>query len=540
MASYDPRKVPRNAWEDDFQLEAASRTAEQEVIRRQRLAAQLQRSFRFRFAAPSSSDGAPTDERTALLPKKHQAAIAGGTGGTIEPRGSTGPAGSRKSQSVVLVYSAVLLVTAVANSIFFKKMTDAMPNYPYFLGQFTTLVYVPVFFGLVFWQLRFTNLITPEMTEFPKSRFCWMGVFDSISGLLVMFGAVHTSGSTQALLANAVIPITMVLAYFMIGTQFRLKQYMGAGTILMGVAVVLIPTFLDPDGQQNAGDLPLFNMLFLLGVVPGAFSSIYKEMAFGEVDIDVNYLQAWVALFQCFVGIFLMPLNSFKLLGENYVPLSRLPSTLWSGTLCMLGVDTITEDCYTERRIPGLPPCDECSGAWIMIAVYLLFNCAFNVFSVLVIKHGSAAYLSAVMTLRIPLVQLIFSLRLVQNPPDVFTLWSFAGLLLIVAGLMTYRWGDGEEGARDGQEDVVVPAAGGNAGLLMGLSIRRRQMKHTRRDGHQLRSNLYSRLGIIDTPMTPTSLRNADFSPRPLGTPQLKPAAPRTIRYASLDHFELI
>jgi hypothetical protein len=35
-----------------------------------------------------------------------------------------------------------------------------------------------------------------------------MGAFDSIAGVLMLFGGVHTAGSTQALLNNSVIPVT--------------------------------------------------------------------------------------------------------------------------------------------------------------------------------------------------------------------------------------------------------------------------------------------------------------------------------------------
>lgn len=134
-------------------------------------------------------------------------------------------------------------------------MSSAMPNYPYFLSQVTTVVYanrfdwcrsclisilcsfwtvryLPFFFGLVAYELAFTNLITPEMRAFPKSKFFAMGAFDAVSGVFMsvalslsrcvsvaptrgvcliprrLFGGVHTSGSTQALLMNAVIPVT--------------------------------------------------------------------------------------------------------------------------------------------------------------------------------------------------------------------------------------------------------------------------------------------------------------------------------------------
>jgi hypothetical protein len=46
--------------------------------------------------------------------------------------------------------------------------------------------------------------------EFPKRKFFFMGAFDAVAGVLMLFGGVHTAGSTQALLNNAVIPVTSI------------------------------------------------------------------------------------------------------------------------------------------------------------------------------------------------------------------------------------------------------------------------------------------------------------------------------------------
>ena len=43
-------------------------------------------------------------------------------------------------------------------------------SYPYFLSQMSTFVYLPIFFGIVLYEFKFTNFITPEMTAFPKRK----------------------------------------------------------------------------------------------------------------------------------------------------------------------------------------------------------------------------------------------------------------------------------------------------------------------------------------------------------------------------------
>ena len=73
----------------------------------------------------------------------------------------------------------------------------AFPVFPtrpsYFLSQLTTAVYLPIFFGIVLWEFKFTNWITPTMTSFPKTKFLIMGMFDALSGIFMLFGSVAKS-----------------------------------------------------------------------------------------------------------------------------------------------------------------------------------------------------------------------------------------------------------------------------------------------------------------------------------------------------------
>jgi drug/metabolite transporter (DMT)-like permease len=151
----------------------------------------------------------------------------------------------------------------------------------------STFVYLPIFFGIVAWEFKFTNYITPEMTAFPKRKFLFMGLFDALSGICMLFGGIHTSGSFQALLLNAVIPFTMAMSIIFLKTKYLKTQYAGALVIMAGVAVVIVPTIVNGGSSDNS---VVFNLIFLLSTLPQAFSSIYKELAFGDIDLDVNYL----------------------------------------------------------------------------------------------------------------------------------------------------------------------------------------------------------------------------------------------------------
>ena len=175
-------------------------------------------------------------------------------------------------------------------------MTNHVQNYPYFLSQFTTFAYLPVFGAVVWYQFRFTNSITDEMTSFPKRKFFVMGVFDALSGVLALFGGVYTSGNTQGLLNQAAVPITMVLSYAVLSQRYSRLQVLGALIIMGGVVVVLLPKFIGHQASPSDQDRPLFNIIFLLSVVPMALSSIYKVCKFiyqKEPDTSVIPVQCF-------------------------------------------------------------------------------------------------------------------------------------------------------------------------------------------------------------------------------------------------------
>lgn len=334
------------------------------------------------------------------------------------------------------LYTIGLLLSSVMNSIYFKKMTDAMPNYSWFLSQLTTSVYIPVFFGIVLYTYLQGNL-DDETTSFPKYRFLSIGSLDSLSGIMMILGGIHTSGTTQVVLQQAIIPITLLASVLILRARYHWLQYTGAVIIILGVLVAK-----SRDLHQHSSttqDLLVFNIIFLLGGVPTALSSVYKEVAFSDVDLDVNYLQGWVALFQLLVGFFIVPLNTLSILGSQRITWSQMPAVLINGSKCLFTrTNCVVENCGGINQ----PPCDNCASSWIPVFTYLLFNIFYNLFTVLVIKHGSAALSILIATLKLPLTTFAFYSHYVMGENAVEPhVTDFYGLGILLLGLGGYRYG---------------------------------------------------------------------------------------------------
>lgn len=177
-----------------------------------------------------------------------------------------------------------------------------MHNYPMFMNLLCTFMYIPLSFLYIIPAQLFTNNITKEQTDIPKWSFFMMGSMDSVSSTMQMFAINYiTSASITVLVQQSAIPISMCLSAMFLQARYTTPQYTGAAIVMGGIVAVLLPTFF-----TNSSSLPSNQLVWVFAIiisnVPSVYSSVYKEKALGEVDIDVVYLNGWVAIFQCLIA----------------------------------------------------------------------------------------------------------------------------------------------------------------------------------------------------------------------------------------------
>lgn len=359
------------------------------------------------------------------------------------------------------VYTVCLLLSSVGNQLFFKRMTSAMPNYCFFLSTLSTVFYLPVF-GLLSGRGVCKNRSVPVLR-----RFAVMGMFDGLAGVFMILGGSHTSGTMQVLLSQGVIPCTVIFSIILLSKKFHLLQYAGAALIFFGIILAKLKS----SGDALTGDVPLFNLFFFMAGVPTALSSCFKEVAFRgfEGDLDVNVLQFWVAVFQTFVTLMTMPIYTLSILGAQQVPLREMSSQMLIGARCLfLRENSVVSDCGTG----GQRACDTCEDAMVPVLIYFCFNIAFNIFTMLVIKHGSATLSFLVSTLRMPLAAIAFSSRVLMGKDAVQpTRSDLISLIVIIAGLSTYRKG-GQTMKRQLEQEIDSTRASSPSAWLLSDSPR--------------------------------------------------------------------
>lgn len=255
-----------------------------------------------------------------------------------------------------------------------------------------------------------------------------MGMLDSLAGIMATFAINYiTNSSIIVLLQQSAIPISMVISYVTLKARYSISQYCGAIIVLLGIVAVLIPSFFGSSDAGGQNELPWIGVL-VLACIPMCFSSVYKEKALGEVDIDVVYLNGWVAVFQSLASIPLC-IPSAYLIGIT--PAEIIPN-LMEGFKCWLGIDSVVV-------ATGNLAVDHCGMSPFYVNTYLCFNIVFNVLIILILKHGSANIMWMASTIIVPLSNVAFSLKFMPNHTTLETS-DWVGLVVIMTGLIVYRF----------------------------------------------------------------------------------------------------
>lgn len=408
----------------------------------------------------------------------------------------------KKETILLIVYTLLYIICGVVNSLLLRKVMTSFQNYPFFLGQLTNYGYIPIFGAVVLYEIYFTSFITKEMRAFPWWKLLVMGALDAVNGYFVVIGGIKTTGPMQNLLNQAIVPVTMAGAFFILKERYTWLQAGGATTIVAGVVLSLVPSL---TGSDNSGNSVFWNMFYLCQVIPFAASNVYKDIAFKEVDLDVWYLQFWDVFWQSLVGTLLFPINTI-LPPPATIKWGGIPKNLHDGGMCLIGKDLITPPACGTKDLA----CDDCTNAWLILLIYVAVNVAYNVFILLVIKYGSATILSIAQTVRLPITNLCFaSKKLAGNDTVPFTRWSLAGLLVILFGLVTYRVGSAMKQKsliEDGGETRIIPHIGPGGVDYMIEAVAAKPLIVPKTGAH-LRRQYLTKLGVGHT--------NINSSPSP-------------------------
>eukprot|EP00968_Pinguiococcus_pyrenoidosus_P026671 scaffold7328_cov314-Pinguiococcus_pyrenoidosus.AAC.10 len=253
-----------------------------------------------------------------------------------------------------------------------------------------------------------------------------MGVLDAASSTLGALGGAGTPGQLQTLINQSVIPITILISWLQLGRSFKRHQLVGAVMIVSGCVVGAMGIF---KGDDQAGATSAVSAtaiaLFVVSVIPGAFSNVYKETHMKEEDLNVYVTTTMVSIWQELLGFLFLPLMMLQPFGG--LSFLEMQNQMSGGFQCFLGTN------------PAPNPGFECEGSGYVFALYVIVNFLYNITLLLITKRGSAVLLVVSNALALPVTNVAFTLEIFMgDDAESFTLEDLAGLILVVVGFLTY------------------------------------------------------------------------------------------------------
>ncbi len=285
-------------------------------------------------------------------------------------------------------------------------------------------------------------------------------------------------------------PISMVASWLILREKYSFNQYLGAMVVFGGILVVLFPVFshqreaefhcqavdresdcvicqaektkerclshvkkhepwlvLSADNRTDADDFYctwvsremvakeedilvfVWSIVMVVSCVPMVLSSVYKQVAL-QVQLDPILVNGWVAVFQFFCGLF-MVVPSALASSPRVHPL-EIPDNWYNAIECLFArTNSIESGCHP----------DDCSKAALWVHLGLVSSIIYALSMMFVLKYGSCDLLYLGLTLVVPVGHLAFSLHSLEE----ISAFDATGVLVIVAGLIMYRFGNTDE-----------------------------------------------------------------------------------------------
>lgn len=329
---------------------------------------------------------------------------------------------------LVVALVGMILVSTI-DSILYTRLSYKMVNYEWFLSQvITTTGFCAISWPIVIYRVC-KGMIPEEILKFPQKWFVFIAILDGTAGLLATIPTPYIPGPLLVVIGKIGIPFTMVCSYVLLGVRYRPTHYLGALLIGFGVIISVFPKL---DDRKTFDSNVFWLLLYLSAGIPTAFSNVYKEKVLksGSANMDIWYFNAWVALYQLGVGFALcwtvfLPFPS----PAKHIHPSDFLDYLADAILCFFG--------YTDSN-----PSDEtCSFSWLIFAVFILFNIAFNVLIFYVMQRGSATLAVIASTTTLALTSLGYHIPLLAGEAKVgaFNVYGVIALVVIIIAVFVYK-----------------------------------------------------------------------------------------------------
>eukprot|EP00931_Biecheleriopsis_adriatica_P088573 TRINITY_DN62865_c0_g1_i1.p1 TRINITY_DN62865_c0_g1~~TRINITY_DN62865_c0_g1_i1.p1 ORF type:complete len:418 (-),score=69.42 TRINITY_DN62865_c0_g1_i1:19-1152(-) len=322
--------------------------------------------------------------------------------------------------SGAILLGVVYLVATVFNKVLFRLTLVPFGQSTHLLSIVTNIAYL-CYFLFVCRRADKAGSISKDAWNYARSGggkwlLVMTGVAQAVTFTLMPLFARRLPGSTVTVIAQSMLPFSMLLSFLFLGRRYDRLQFAGVLTVVIGIYVC---TQSSPASGQVAASAGL--LLASLGLLASYFfnavSFVFKETSM------IRFLEE----------------NPSERLNGNVV---NLMTTVWQGlTLWVfwpvnfaLLTDMAPAAYFKHALAMASQPGPGC---------LLLVYCAANIFYVIItlaaITRLSSVVVLLLSTLAVPLTTLVFCMNLPMLGAAPFRWLTMLGVLVIFAGLLLYN-----------------------------------------------------------------------------------------------------
>lgn len=335
----------------------------------------------------------------------------------------------RKSENQtvkVVVAAAAVVVFGVGNRVLYKLALVPLKQYPFFLAQFSTFVYVIVYFSVLYIRYR-AGIVTDEMLAVPKTPFLIVGLLEALGAATGMAAGAMLSGASIPILSQTFLVWQILLSTIFLGRRYKVNQLLGCFLVAIGVIITVASGSGAGKSLQEAGIF--WSLLMMVSFLFQAADTVLKEVIFSDAtqklkggSLDLFVVNSFGSAFQALFICLLLPFLS-KLWG---IPFSQLPNYLKDGAACFLNIGKLSSGC---------------DGAPLLPLLFIIVNMGFNISLLHLLKISSAVVSCLATTVAVPISIYMFTLPLpylgvASSLPTGF----LAGAIILIMGLLIYTW----------------------------------------------------------------------------------------------------
>mmetsp|Transcript_96410 Transcript_96410/g.267854 ORF Transcript_96410/g.267854 Transcript_96410/m.267854 type:complete len:438 (-) Transcript_96410:136-1449(-) len=335
---------------------------------------------------------------------------------------------AKPANATLAAVGLAYLLSTCLNRMLFRVVLVPMGGSTHILAVTTNLVYLAYFWNNC--RRRQTACAQlPAAWDFVcRGGGKWLllgsGLAQAVAFTVMPLFARRLPGSTVTVIGQSMLPFSMLLSAVCLGRRYDRLQCGGVGVVVLGIAVCTYPQVVAEAAAGELGGAVAAGAPFLLsalGLVAGYFfnsaSFVFKESAV------LRYAEEH---------------PSERLNGD----VANLITSVWQGVALWFLWP------FNFAFLTPLSPAEYFKAAWEIAAqpqtgILLLAYWCLNVFYVSITLTAITCLSSVVVlllsTLSVPLVALLFCIRLPLLGAAPFSWYSLAGVVIICAGVLTFN-----------------------------------------------------------------------------------------------------